>query len=166
MRQLLTLFALSLAATIASAQDMPLSGILAPGENWKRVPELSGVFSLAADGKGAVFAGETTTGRITRIDAAGNAKAYATVPGLRGMAVGPDGRLYVCQPTNRRLLAVDGAGKEFTAADELAVVTVVVSRSGRCYVTVAGEQAVYAVEPDGKKRRVAVGLKEPSGLAL
>jgi sugar lactone lactonase YvrE len=166
MRGKLALLTWLVIAASATAQDMPLSEILAPNEGWQRVQGLAGVDSLAADGKGTVYAGESATGRITAIDPAGKLKPFATVVGLRGMAVGPDGLLYVCQPKQRRLVTVDGAGKEKVVADEVSLETVVVSRSGRCYGTASEEHAVYAIEPDGKKRRAAEGLTQPSGLAL
>jgi sugar lactone lactonase YvrE len=166
MQRHLAVVALLLSGSLSAGQDMPLTGILAPGEGWQRVSGLTGIYSLAADGNGTVYAGDSTTGRITAIDAAGRLKSLATLAGLRGMAVGPYGRLYVCQPKSRRLVSLDGAGKETVVTDELALETIVVGHNGRCYGTVPGEQAIYSIEPSGKHRRVAAGLKEPSGLVL
>ena len=136
----------------------------APGEVWQRVPGLSGVLSLVGDGKGTVYAGEPATGRITAIDPSGNAKAFATVAGLRGMSVGLDGKLYVCQRDKRRLVTVEGPGQESTVAADLAVDAVVVTRAGRCYVTVPDEHAVYAIESGGKKSPRS-GRNRRSGLS-
>jgi sugar lactone lactonase YvrE len=155
-----------LAGSISAGQDMPLTGILAPGEGWQRVAGLTGIDSLAADGKGTVYAGVSTTGNITAIEASGKLKSLATLAGLRGMAVGPFGRLYVCQPKSRRLVSLDGAGNETVVTDQLAVETIVVGHNGRCYGTVPSEHAIYSISPTGKKQRVAAGLNQPSGLAL
>lgn len=166
MRRAVGCIALLLSATAARAQDMPLSDVLAPGESWQRVPDLSGVQFLAADSHGTVYTGEPESGRITAIEPGGKKKHFANVPGLRGMTRGPAGGLYVCQPEKQRLLFLDATGKESVAAGELALETVVVSRAGRVYGTTPREHAIYAVERGGKPRRVAEGLAEPSGLAF
>src|SRR5258708_7518308 len=112
MRIPVLLFVVLASTSSATGQDMPLSQVLAPGEQWQPIPGVSGVFSLASDLNGTVYAGESASGRIMTIDPKGLVKAFATVPGVRGMAVGPDGRLYVCQRERRRLLVLDAKGAE------------------------------------------------------
>ncbi len=159
-----------LGAGKAGAQDIPLSKVLAPGEDWQPLTSWSfnAIGGLTADQQGLLYVSDPESRQIVRIDLEGKAGVFATVSdGVAGLAFDGEGRLYGCQPRRGRIISIESSRKERTVAEGLkGVRDLVVTRSGSIYCTVPPEQAVYLVDRDGSKREVDHGIGAPTGLVL
>ena len=101
MRLSLSLAIVLVTTSVARSQDIPLSRIVAEGESWHKVADVSGALSLASNGKGSIYASIPGTDRVVSIGANGEVKPFANVPGVRGLAAGPGDRSYACQPNKQ-----------------------------------------------------------------
>ena len=73
MKRLLSSFLLLVCTTWGYSQDIPLSQILVPSENWtKTTSNLAGEFSaIASDSKGSLYLADTKTKSILKLDSTG-----------------------------------------------------------------------------------------------
>src|SRR5690348_3506875 len=96
MRCFLAFMVLLAVISPATAQDMPLTMVLLPGEKWQPVSgELRRIRSLASGANGDVFAAANDGETILRIDRDGRAHDFARPSSaVMGLAFAPDGRLY------------------------------------------------------------------------
>jgi len=156
------------AASVAAAQDMPLTQVILPGEGWQLVAmDCSSTAGLVGDGRGNVYVADPDGRQLWRIDKDGKAALFTkTVGCVHGLAVAPDGRLFAGEPEMERVLVYDESGKEVARHEGLAVSDLVMTKSGDCYCTVPDEKAVFLLGADGQKRKVAGDFLLPGALTL
>ena len=108
-------------ASLATAQDMPLSQVLIDGEGWQLLSEGHGFTEgPAADKEGKVFFTDIPNNRIHKIALDGKVSVFAeNTAKTNGLMFGPDGRLYGCRNGERKIVAYDSAGQPHTIASEL-----------------------------------------------
>jgi gluconolactonase len=163
--------AVLLLASPASAQDMPLSQILIPGEGWHPVPvEVRSFGGIAGSPKGEIYVADPESRKIISLLPTGveDAPRVEISASGHGLCFGPEGKLYASEPGRKRLL-VFGTEREGkarvldvgVAADDLAV-----TRGGTVYCTVPKEKAIYRIGKDGKAVKAAGDIDGPSGLTL
>lgn len=167
MLRLYHLLAVLLLASVARAQDMPLSQVLIDGESWREAAKgYQSIQGLAADAAGNIYIADPGSKRVDRLDGAGKVSRFAeTEAGIRGLFVAADGKLYGCQPDQKRIVSFDDKGKESVVAEDIVAHDLVLTSSGVIYCTVPSEHAVYMVM-SGQKRKVDEGIAAPSGVTL
>jgi gluconolactonase len=153
MRNLLCVGILAAVAVPAAAQDMNLSQILIPGEEWREVPaECKSAAGLAGDGRGNIYVADGK--QVWRIDRDGKASLFAKTDGaVHGVAVGPDGKVFATEPGRKCILLLDADGKEQGRSEGDAVEDLVVTKNGAIYATIDGDHSIYLFR-NGKKRKV------------
>jgi gluconolactonase len=165
MRSLWSIGIVLAAAVPATAQDMNLTQILLPGEEWHAAPvECKSAAGLVGDGRGNVYVADGK--QIWRIDKDNKASVFAKTDGVvHRLAVGPDGRVFAAEPDKKRVVQLDADGKEVGKSEGDGVRDLVVSKQGAIYGTLADGNGVYLFH-EGKKRQVAEGIASPGALAL
>ena len=125
---------------------------LAPAVGLLHDTEAPFVWCLAADAKGAVFAGTGNDGKVFRIEG-GKASVFFDAPELEvhALAVGRDGRLYVGTSPDGRVYAVDPAGQATTFFDppEKYIWALAFDPAGNLLVATGAEGRVHRVDAKG-----------------
>jgi gluconolactonase len=148
--------------------DMALSGLLIPGEDWKLVVEgKKFVDAACTDADGNFYFSDMQGEGLFKIAAADGAITLfnGNAKGVSGMKFGPDGRLYACVNKDKKLVAYDKDGKEEVLATDVGVNDLVVDHKGRVYFTETGKKQVTLWEA-GKTRAVDNGIPAPNGICL
>ena len=161
---------LALLVALLPAQDMPLSEVLIPGEEWRPVSD-GHTFTEgpAADAAGNLFFSDVPASKIWRVDAAtGAVTPFAEdTGGANGLAFGPDGKLYACAGKAERIVRYDpgdgGAEPEVVSAGSFCN-DLAVAADGTVYFTDPRRRRVMRVR-DGLTEVVAEGFK-PNGIVL
>lgn len=162
------ILASSAGSGLAWAQDMALSEVLLPGENWQLV---AGGFKFtegpAVDAQGNLFFTDIPNNRIHKVDAQGKLSTFVeNSAATNGLMFGPDGRLYGCQNGLKRIVAFDSAGAATTLAEGIPSNDLVVTRRGEIYFTDPENQQVWHLDTKGKTRVVDKGIDFPNGVIL
>jgi sugar lactone lactonase YvrE len=152
----------------ALAQDMPLSQVLAPDEEWELVADgLGFAEGPSVDKSGRLFFSDVRGSKIYKVDLDGKVSVFVeNSRGTNGMMFGPDDRLYGCQMRGRRIVAYDPDGTEHTIAADVSPNDLVVTREGGVYFTDPRSHEVWFVPPKGKARVVDKGIERPNGIIL
>jgi len=169
MRILLSTFLLLAVTQGTFAQDMPLSDVLIPGQDWELVAEgYRFTEGPAVDADGDVFFVDVPNQLVLKVDHA--TKKVSTFSrgqgGTSGLMFGPDGRLYGSQNRDRRIVAFDADGKMEVIAEDLGANDLVVASSGNVYCTDPKGHQVWLVRPTGEKEVVAEDIALPNGIIL
>ncbi len=149
--------------------DMALSDILIPGEDWKMVVEgKKFVDAPCTDAEGNFYFSDMNGEGICKIAAADGALSVfnANAKGVSGMKFAPDGRIYACNIKNKQLVAYDKEGKEEVLAKDVQVNDLAVDAKGRIYFTETSKKQVSLCEGVGKVRVVDTGITAPNGICL
>jgi sugar lactone lactonase YvrE len=166
MKRFFCLIVLLSAVAPALAQDMPLSEILVPGENWKALPErFETIVSLAADRDGNVYIADPGTNHVHRLDAPGRVEGTIYKDAIHGLHFGADGKLYGCQPTKRRIVVLNSS-KMTPVVENIDATSLVVTKAGVIYCTVPRDLAVYRIAPGQPRQRVDSSVVASSALTL
>jgi gluconolactonase len=161
------------AALVASptdlrAQDVPLSQVLVPGEEWQLVG--AGYRSLegaAADRQGAVYFADKAANTIYRVDPAGTVGIFAEgTGGANALMFGPDDRLYVTQPTARRIVAYALDGRSEIVAADVEADDLVVAGDGSIWFSDAAGGRIGYISPDRTTTLYVQDGLRPAGLTL
>lgn len=169
MRILLLAALLFACAHWAAAQDMPLSDVLIPGQDWELVADgYRFTEGPAVDADGDVYFVDVPNQRVLKIDhATKKVSTFAQGQGATsGLMFGPDGRLYGSQNRDRRIVAFDIAGKMEVIADDLGANDLVVASNGNIYCTDPKRHQLWLVRPSGEKEVVAKDITSPNGIIL
>ncbi len=156
-------------APIAAAQDMPLSDVLIPGEDWQLVANgYKFTEGPAIDADGNVYFVDVPNQSVLKVDhASGQITTFAQGQGATsGLLFGPDGRLYGSQNRDRRIVAFDTDGKMEVIADDLGANDLVVASNGNIYCTDPKGHQVWLVRPTGEKEVVVKDIATPNGIIL
>jgi len=156
-----------LCASLAAAQDMPLSQVLIDGEGWKPFAKgFQSIDGLAADRLGKVYVSDGKARRVFIVEEGGKSKPLLDTGAVPGGLVfsTADSQVYVSLPAKPGLCSLGQGAIEAhlpAAARDLAV-----ARNGNVYFTAPDEKAVYLFRPKEKPQRVAEGLTKPTGIVL
>jgi sugar lactone lactonase YvrE len=170
-----SLFAVSLLfCAPLGAQDMPLSQIVIPGEEWQLVSEgHQFTEGPACDKQGNVYFVDVPKSQIFRIEAATNKAALwlDNADKISGLMFGGDGRLYGAQGGKKRIVAIDIAsdgqpGAQTAIAEEAEPNDLVVTRDNVVYWTDMGNKQVWMAAGKGDKKVVDTGIDRPNGIIL
>jgi gluconolactonase len=156
------------AAATASAQDMPLTQVLLPGEGWQAaLKDNASARSLAGDGRGNVYVADPDGKQIWKIDKDGKASVFAkTATAAHGLAVAAEGRLFAAESDAKEIMVYGADGKQAAEYKDMAAAQLAVTKTGEVYCAVPDEKAVYLIDLDGKKRKVASDFVSPGALTL
>ena len=148
--------------------DMALSGVLIPGEDWKLVVgDKKFVDAACTDADGNFYFSDMNGDGIMKVALDGTISPFNTnAKGVSGMKFGPDGRLYACVNKSKQLVAYDKDGKEDILASDVMVNDLVVTHRGHVYFTETGRKQITLWEGPGKIRAVDNGIPSPNGIAL
>lgn len=156
-------------ATVPSlhGQDMPLSQVLLPGEDWQLLGEgYKFTEGPAVDAKGNVFFTDVPDSRIYKIDLEGNVTLFASdTAHTNGLMVGPDGWLYGCRNGDKQIVAWDETGRMNIITQGVESNDLVVASDGGIYFTDPAHRQVWYINPAGEKRVVTDGFR-PNGVIL
>ena len=170
MKQLLTIGIIALAASV-TAQDMPLSQVLIPGEKWELVVEGLGFTDApTADDKGNFYYSDMRSEQgLFRVSPDGKVSPFLKrAVGISGMKFGPDGKLYACRARARELVSIDLKTSEMTVlAKDVRPNDLVVTHKGYLYYTETPKKQVTFVNTKTGATKVAdVGITGPNGICL
>jgi gluconolactonase len=171
MRYVLLNFVILIAVitSTATAQDMPLTQILLPGEDWKVVSEgHQFTEGPAADRDGNLYFVDVPASKIFKLDVvSGKVSKFVEDSGnASGLAFGGDGLLYAAQNGARAIVKYDAAGKPTKIAEDIDVNDLVVTRQNEIYVTDPKNHRLWFINSVGEKKVVDEGIERPNGITL
>ena len=166
-RPFITFLILSVIANAAFSQDMPLTQVLTPDENWQLLGEgYKFTEGPAADAHGNVYFTDVPESRIYKIDTDGKVTLFAKdTAKTNGLMFGPDGRLYGCRNGDKQIVRYAADGSFESVADGVDSNDIAVGSDGAIYFTDPPNQQVWHIAPKGKARVVAKGFR-PNGIIL
>ncbi|HEY2250663.1 MAG TPA: SMP-30/gluconolactonase/LRE family protein [Planctomycetaceae bacterium] len=166
-RASVVLFLLLLAPSLASAQDMSVSGVLIDGQGWQLISEgYKFTEGPAADAEGQVFFTDIPNNRIHKIGLDDKVSVFAeATANTNGLMFGPDGLLYGCRNGDKRIVAYDKDAKMQTIAEDLTSNDLVVAGDGGIYVSDPPGGKIWYINSKREKKMVAEGLR-PNGVIL
>ena len=130
MNRFLACFLLLVSTTMGYSQDIPLSQILVPSENWKKTT-LSNLSALASDSQGALFLANSKTKSISKLDSNGKTTDVVMDAPAKALALDSLGGIYLADKS--------GAKKKVNTED--AVISLAVSND---------ETTLFAGSADGR----------------
>jgi len=153
--------------TPARAQDMPLSQVLIPGENWELVAEgFQFTEGPAADGLGNLFFTDVRASKIYKVDASGKLSTWVEESDkANGLMFGPQGKLYACQGGKQRIVTYDPEGRVTVLTENVPCNDLAVTRAGGVYFTDPPGKKIWFLPPGGERKVVADNLA-PNGIIL
>ena len=148
--------------------DMALSGVIIPGEEWKLVVDgKKFVDAACTDADGNFYFSDMDGEGIFKVAVDGTIALFnGNAKGLSGMKWGADGRLYACNIKKRQLVAYDKEGKEEVLANDVQVNDLVVTHKGHVYFTETSRKQITLWEGPGKLRAVDNGIPAPNGICI
>ena len=160
---------LALLAIGATAQDLPLSQILIPGEEWELVGKgyrfadgaaanRDGDLFFADNNSSIIYKLEHETKKIT-VFADNTYKAS-------GLMFAPNGELYTTQAAQNRIVAYTPDGNYHVIADGVGVDDLVVAGDGSVWFTDPSAGRVWYISPDRQTVKPVAENLRPNGIIL
>ena len=143
-----------------SAQDMPLTQVLLPGEGWEQVTDgYKFTEGPAVDRQGNVFFTDIPNNRIHRIDArSGKVTIFAkNTSRTNGLMFGADGLLYGCRNGDQQIVSYAANGSLTVIAENIASNDLAVTSDRQLFVTDPAGGRVWHISAKGKTRVVEGG---------
>jgi enterochelin esterase family protein len=134
------------------SQDIPLSQILVPSENWKKTT-LSNLSALASDSQGALFLANSKTKSISKLDSNGKTTDVVMDVPAKALALDSLGGIYLASGSNI-LYAASGNTKASMIIEGLDCVALCTLNQGKCYGAAPTEKAIYLFDKSGAKKKV------------
>jgi sugar lactone lactonase YvrE len=174
MHRLLPIIGVLFFVATASAQDMPLTEVLIPGEGWQLVSEgHQFTEGPTCDKDGNLYFVDVPKSQIFKIDAATGKVALwgENMDKISGLKLGGDGRLYGAQGGKKRIVAIevdaDGKpGKQTSVAEPAEPNDLIVTRDNQVYWTDMPNKQVWWSDGKGKQKAVDTGIDRPNGITL
>ena len=110
MKRFFTILTFAVFSNFGSAQDMPLSQVLIPGEDWQLISARNGFTDApTADDHGNFYFSDMRSehGLMKIIPAIKVSYFLEGATGISGMKFGPDGKLYACRAKAREVVVID-----------------------------------------------------------
>ena len=144
MNRLLSCFLILVSTTWGYSQDIPLSQILVPSENWtKTTSNLAGEFSaIASDSQGALFLASTKSKSILKLDSTGKTIEVVTDAPAKALAIDSQGGIFLASGSNI-LYAASGNAKASMIIEALDCVALCTLNQGKCYGAAPTEKTIY-----------------------
>ena len=168
-RNFITAICLASLALSAAAQDLPLSQILIPGEEWELVADgYRFAEGPSADRQGNLYFADYSASIIYKVDHATKQitrfsdNSYKT----GGMMVGPDGLLYAAQAAGNRIAAYTSDGIYHVIADGISVNDLVVASDNSIWFTDPEGGRVWYISPDRLTVKPVAENLHPNGIIL
>ncbi len=118
------------------------------------------VWSLVADGKGNLYAGTGTTGKILKIDSDGKVTTFATLPvvAVQSLLLGKDGTLWAGSGVKGNLykIAPDGTFTQVCSLPEKYILALAQDSQGNLYIGPGGGGTIYKLAPGATGKDAAV----------
>lgn len=126
---------------------------------------------LTFDASGNLYVGEWDSGRIVRMDPAGNRVTVADVGlwGPMGIAVGPDGKTYVAHPGRNQVIAIGPGGVQEVVGSVTKPAGLAFDSAGNLFVASQEAEQVVRFTPEGSRSVFADsadGIAQPTGLTI
>ena len=152
MNRFIACFFLLVSTTMGYSQDIPLSQILVPSENWKKTT-LSNLSALASDSQGALFFANSKTKSISKLDSNGKTTDVVMDVPAKALAIDSQGGIFLASGSNI-LYAAPGNTKASMIIEGLDCVTLCTLNQGKCYGAAPTEKAIYLFDKTGAKKKV------------
>lgn len=156
MKRFLACFFLLVSSTMGYSQDIPLSQILVPSENWTKttLSNLTGNFSaIASDSQGYLYLADTKTNSILKLDSTGKTTDVVVDVPAKALALDSLGGIYLASGLNI-LYASSGKAKASMIIEGLDCIALCTFKQGKCYGAVPTEKAIYLFDKSGDKKKV------------
>ena len=152
MNRFLACFLLLVSTTMGYSQDIPLSQILVPSENWKKTT-LSNLSAIASDSQGALFLANSKTKSISKLDSNGKTTDVVMDVPAKALALDSLGGIYLASGSNI-LYAASGNTKASMIIEGLDCIALCTLSQGKCYGAAPTEKAIYLFDKSGAKKKV------------
>ena len=151
-----------------AAQDMPLSQVLSPKEDWVLVGSDFGFTDApTADDQGNFYVSDIKA-RLHRVNPKGKLEPFLEpIHGISGMKFGPKGeKLYACRARTRELVEIDlKTSTVKVLAKEVRPNDLVVTHKGYLYFTETSKKQVTLFNlSTGEMKAADVGITAPNGI--
>jgi gluconolactonase len=159
MNRSLACFFLLVSTTLGYSQDIPLSQILVPSENWKKttLSNITGEFSaIASDSQGSLYLADTKTKSVLKLDANGNTTEVMADAPAKALAIDNQGGVYLASGSNI-FYAAPGNAKASKIIEGLDCVALCTLKQGKCYGAAPSDKGIYLFDKTGSKKQVSTG---------
>jgi len=159
MNRSLACFFLLVSTTLGYSQDIPLSQILVPSENWKKttLSNITGEFSaIASDSQGSLYLADTKTKSVLKLDANGNTTEVMADAPAKALAIDKQGGVYLASGSNIFYAAL-GNAKPSKIIEGLDCVALCTLKQGKCYGAAPSDKGIYLFDKTGSKKQVSTG---------
>jgi len=158
MNRSLACFFLLVSTTLGYSQDIPLSQILVPAENWKKttLSNLSGEFSaIASASQGSLFLADAKTKSVLKLDSNGKITEVLADAPAKALALDTQGGIYLASGSNI-LYAALGNTKAAVIIEGLDCIALCTLNQDKCYAAVPTEKAIYLFDKAGAKKKINI----------
>lgn len=155
MNRSLACFLLLVSTTMGYSQDIPLSQILVPSENWERTT-LDNISAIASDSQGALFFANSKTKSISKLDSNGKTTDVLTNVPTKALALDAQGGIYLASGSNI-FFAAPAKTKASMIIEGLDCVALCTLNQGKCYAAAPSDKAIYLFDKTGAKKKVSSG---------
>tara|TARA_B100001250_G_scaffold63006_1_gene49482 strand:- start:2129 stop:3079 length:951 start_codon:yes stop_codon:yes gene_type:complete len=171
MKRLTTTLVGVLLANFAFPQDMPLSQVLIPGEDWELISHQNGFTDApTADNKGNFYFSDMQSDHgLLKVTPQGEVSHYLKgATGISGMKFGPNGKLYACRAKTHEVVVINPKNDKIKVlANDVRPNDLVITHKGYLYFTETPKKQVTFINTKTGAIKVAdKGITGPNGICL